>query len=395
MDERSVATVSQDELDRRWGAARAAMRAAGVDALLMQGFSDLSGGGYFRWFTGQQTGSLYPRSLIFPMEGPMTVVENGPKEGRAKVDGRDPLMRGIGTRVFTISAPNVDYTAAYDAELVAKEIRSGGFKAVGVVCQSSWYYGFRAKLGELLNHVKFVDVTEAFDRLKAIKSAEELGVIRRTAAMQDGIMAQMREHIRPGMKDYEVFAHAQFLGLQLGSEGGIFLGSSAPAGKAAVFRPRSQQGRELQKGDVFTLLVENSGQGGYYTELSRTFSLGKPSQELVDTHAAAVEAQKQTVNRLKPGALCREIFEAHNAHMRSRNLPEERRLYGHSQGYDVAERPLLRDDETLALEASMNMAVHPTIANERLFVTVTDNFLVGSGGAERIHRSAQEIIEIP
>src|SRR3954469_17563481 len=127
MDGRSVLAVLRAELERRWTAAQREMRNAGVDALLMQGFSDLSGGGYFRWFTGQQTGSLYPRSLIFPLEGLMTVVENGPLGGRAKPDGKDPLMPGIGTRVFTISAPNVDYTSRYDAELVANEIRAGGF----------------------------------------------------------------------------------------------------------------------------------------------------------------------------------------------------------------------------------------------------------------------------
>jgi Xaa-Pro aminopeptidase len=196
------------------------------------------------------------------------------------------------------------------------------------------------------------------------------------------------------MKDYEVFAQAQFLALAHGSEGGIFLGSSAPAGKPAVFRPRSQQGRELAPGDVFTLLIENSGVGGYYTELSRTFVLGRASQELKDVHAATVEAQQATVQRLKPGAQCADIFSAHNAHMRARSLPEERRLYGHSQGYDVAERPLLRDDETMALEANMNLAVHPTVANERLFVTVTDNFFLGEAGVERLHRTPQEVIEL-
>src|SRR5215210_6416649 len=106
MDDRILSPVSDVELNRRWSAARAAMRSAGIDALLMQGFSDLSGGGYFRWFTGQQTGSLYPRSLLFPLDGLMSVVENGPQGGRANPDGRDPLAPGIGRRVFTNSAPN-------------------------------------------------------------------------------------------------------------------------------------------------------------------------------------------------------------------------------------------------------------------------------------------------
>ena len=45
--------------------------------------------------------------------------------------------------------------------------------------------------------------------------------------------------------------------------------------------------------------------------------------------------------------------------MRARSLPPELRLYCHGQGYDLVERPLIRADETLTLEAGMNIAVHP------------------------------------
>ena len=39
----------------------------------------------------------------------------------------------------------------------------------------------------------------------------------------------------------------------------------------AAFQARSMQGRTLAPGDVYSLLVENNGAGGYYTELSRIF----------------------------------------------------------------------------------------------------------------------------
>jgi Xaa-Pro aminopeptidase len=51
------------------------------------------------------------------------------------------------------------------------------------------------------------------------------------------------------------------------------------------------QGRTPQAGDVYSLLVENNGAGGYYTELSRIFVLGKAPQELLHAHAAVLEAQ--------------------------------------------------------------------------------------------------------
>ena len=52
--------------------------------------------------------------------------------------------------------------------------------------------------------------------------------------------------------------------------------------------------------------------------------------------------------------------------MRGRGLPPELRLYAHGQGYDMVERPLIRDDETMPLEAGMCLAVHPGYETESL-----------------------------
>ena len=87
--------------------------------------------------------------------------------------------------------------------------------------------------------------------------------------------------------------------------------------------------------------------------------LGKASSELRDAFAVVVEAQQHTVSRLKPGAACADIYESHNAFMKSRGAPAEQRLYGHSQGYDMVERPLIRDDEDMRIAEHMAIVCHP------------------------------------
>ena len=61
-------------------------------------------------------------------------------------------------------------------------------------------------------------------------------------------------------------------------------------------------------------------------------------------------------------------------------LPKELRLYAHGQGYDMVERPLVREDEPMRIMQNMNIVVHPGIMNERVFMTNTDNYLIGSDG---------------
>jgi hypothetical protein len=61
-------------------------------------------------------------------------------------------------------------------------------------------------------------------------------LIRAAAEMQDEIFAKVLAHIKPGMRDIDVTAYAQYEGQRLGSEQGIFLGGSAPRTSSAPIR---------------------------------------------------------------------------------------------------------------------------------------------------------------
>jgi Xaa-Pro aminopeptidase len=201
--------------------------------------------------------------------------------------------------------------------------------------------------------------------------------------------------VKPGMRDSEVTALAQYEGERLGSEQGLFRCSSAPPGEPAILRGRHYQGRAMKPGDYMTLLIENNGPGGQYCELARTFVLGKASHELRDDFAVVCEAQKHTVNNLKPGAAPAAIYASHNAFMTQHGAPPELRLYGHSQGYDLVERPLLRADETMPLAADMNLAVHPGFFTKTSFIFICDNFLIHKDGStEHLHKAEQKIWEL-
>jgi Xaa-Pro aminopeptidase len=393
VNERLCNPVSNAELERRWKAARAHMKSAGIDALVMQNNNDFLGG-YYRWFTGQPATHAYPRAALFPVEGLMSVVNQGGFDSVTRSDGSAQPNFGIGQRFGTPSFVSAAYTGAYDAEIIAREINKAGYKTVAYVSPASMYYTFGVQLKELAKGAKFTDATDAIDRLKAIKSAEEIAFIRRVAAMQDDVVAKLREHIKPGMKDFEVAAYAQYIGQLLGSEQGIFLcGSAAPNTPTAQFE-RWQMGRELKKGDAFQQLVENNGPAGYYCELGRVFVLGKATQEHKDAIALAVEAQKETIKRFVPGASPKEIHAAHNEWQKRHGFPEEKRLYSHGQGYDLVERPLVRHDESMLLEENMLMVCHPGFSTKTVTGGVCDNYLVTKNGPEALHKTPQTLIEI-
>jgi len=395
-NERVNAPISTAELERRWSAVRAAMAARGIDALLMQANNDFMGG-YVKYFTDVPATNGYPVTVVFPKDEPMTVVGQGPFGAVRDLPSEgDGVRRGTARFMGTPSYASAHYTADYDGALAERALERFAGGTVGLLGKAAMSFALVDYLRRnKLARAKFVDASDMVDAIKAIKSEEELSFIRRTAAMQDAAMDAVMKAIKPGMRDLEVAAIAEQVGHAMGSEQGLFLCSSAPVGVSAMFGNRHLQNRVIQPGDQYTLLVENNGPGGFYTELGRTCVLGKASQEMKDEFAFVLEAQKFVLERLKPGASCKDIFEAYNDFMRANGRPEEKRLHCHGQGYDMVERPLIRLDETMTIAKNMNIVVHPTYATARTFSWVCDNFLIGDNGvAGKLHAFPQKIFEL-
>jgi Xaa-Pro aminopeptidase len=267
---------------------------------------------------------------------------------------------------------------------------------MGLVGEGAMASGFVAALRLIAgSRATFHDATGMVDALKAVKSAEEIALIERTAALQDRAFARVLDVIRPGLRDIDVAAAAWHEAQIAGSEQGIILCGSAQPDQASLFLGRHFQGRILEKGDVFSILIEVNGAGGFYTELARTVVLGRAPQALRDGFEVMRDAQDLTLAMIKPGADGRAIAAEHDAFLARNGLPLERRLYAHGQGYDMVERPLIRADETLPLAAGMCLAVHPGYETDRQFSVICDNYMVTADGVGPcLHRTEKRIFEL-
>ena len=396
LSERLNRPISTAELERRWAAVRAAMEADKIDVLLMQNNNDHMGG-YVKYFTDMPATNGYPVSVVFPRDDGMSVIGQGPfGMVRDLPPEGDGMRRGVKTMMTTPSYASAHYTKDYDPELAARALAPYSSGTIGLVgtYQMSYAVVDYLKSGNFSNS-NFVDATELVDRIKVIKSPEELDRIRETAAMQDAAMEAAFAAVKPGMRDSDVAAVAQFYGQQHGSEQGIHLCASAPLGTPCMFGPRHIQDRTIKDGDQLVLLVENNGAGGYFTEIGRTCVLGKASQELKDEFEFTLEARRFTLDLLKPGTPCKDIWNAYNDFMQRNGRPEEQRLYCHGQGYDMVERPLVRHDEPMTIAANTNIVVHPTYMLERVMSWVCDNYIIGDDGpGERLHKFPEKIVEL-
>ena len=396
LSERLQAPISTAELQRRWAAVRAAMEREQIDVLLMQNNNDHMGG-YVKYFTDLPATNGYPLTAVFPRDDLMTLVSQGPFGGVSNpASNGDGVRRGVKQWLTTPSFTSCNYTASYDPELAAKALApyvGGSIGLVGIAQMSFALVDYLQT--NRLSNTRFVEAADLVDKIKAIKSPEEQDLIRRAAAMQDGAMRAAFAAVEPGLRDRDVAAIAQCYSQRHGSENGIYLCASMPSDKPVQFSQRHYQNRAIQEGDTVALLVEDSGPGGMYTELGRSCVVGKASAELKDEFAFALEARKFNLALLKSGAPCKDIFEEYNAFMRKNGRPEEKRLHCHGQGYDLVERPLIRQDEPMHIESNMNIVVHPTYIRGRVLSWVCDNYLIGPNGpGERLHRFPEAITEV-
>ena len=387
---RLVPSVSSGELERRWRAAREMMQDRKIDFLLMRQDEEYYCG-YVRWFTGITPRHSYPFNVIFPIDDEMTTISSSPPAAPGPPEW---AVRGVKRRLGAPYYPSLHYTSTYDAELAVGILKERKGASIGIVGKSFFHVPFYEYVTAHLPGATFVDVTDPIDHLKAIKSPEEIEMIKRTAEIQDAALDHVRQKITPGLRDLDILAEADYVSTRLGSTRMQVLVSSYHPGEQPMgFQGRHYMNRVLREGDHVVVLLEGNGPGGFYTEIARVFSLGEPAPEAKEAFAHALEAQELTLRLLKPGANPKDVWDANNEFLQKKGYAPEGRLYAHGEGYEMVERPAIRYDEPMKIQAGMNIAVHPVVKNSRLWTTLCDNYLVTENGVGPcLHKTPKEII---
>ena len=104
------------------------------------------------------------------------------------------------------------YTRTYDPELACKALepyKDGTIGLVGTYQMSSAMVDY---VKEQYPNASYLEASDLIDRIKVIKSEEEIEFIKGTAAQQDVAMQAVIDQIKPGMKDSDVAAVALFEG---------------------------------------------------------------------------------------------------------------------------------------------------------------------------------------
>jgi Xaa-Pro aminopeptidase len=388
--ERIRRPISDRELRRRWDATTDLLKKHDLDCAFTQG-NNMHLGGYVRWFTDVPAEYNYHMTVLFPVNDEITLVRTS--------GSRIPqwALRGVKEVLYAPFCSTLNYTADSEAGLVIDYLRKRNPKRVGWIGKASINAGLMEKVLKAFPQVEFVDITDEFDMIKALKSNEEMELVRETARVHDAVWAALPAIIKPGMYEYQIRAEVMQLLMNLGSEEHLlFMGTAEPR-QACGMATFQYANRKVKEGDYGQMLIEVSGPGGYYCESARNFCFGEPFRELQDAWDVAAEAQQLTADLLTPGRPAKEIVAKYNKFVEEKGYCQEGRLYGHSQGYDLIERPAAMayhefGEETMEIRPGMNISLHPYFIDDVQTVYINDNFYVTEKGAEKIHKTPSKII---
>lgn len=147
-----------------------------------------------------------------------------------------------------------------------------------------------------------------------------------------------------------------------------------------------------QPGDAIYLDL-GGGYKHYWSDITRSFHMGKPSDEYVSVYNHVREAQQRAFEAIKPGV------RACDVHMVAWNYLDEHGLScyfphrtGHGVGMEGHELPNLSKDNPLILEPGMTFSCEPGVYNGKFGVRIEDTVCVTETGAMSFNHYTKDLI---
>ena len=155
---------------------------------------------------------------------------------------------------------------------------------------------------------------------RAVKTEDELVLIRQACAIGDVALAKVQEAIEPGISENELYAVLAGTNLRFGGERTDSKLLCA-GGNTNPWLKREASGRLVLPGNLVTIDTDMAGPLGYFADISRTYMCGdsKPNEEQDDAYKRAYQFLQECIPLYRAGASFQEISE------KSPQMPEEYR----------------------------------------------------------------------
>jgi Xaa-Pro aminopeptidase len=236
---------------------------------------------------------------------------------------------------------------------------------------STHHFGYTVTnlVGHACPAAKIVAADDLLRRLRAVKTAGEISLLRCAANLAQAGFSEASTAIASGRREEEVAADIESAFARVANDGferghGRFFCMSGPNSvKAAGAFARTRR-RVLQEGDVVMIHANTTGDG-YWTDITRSYVVGMANDQQEQMIAAIAEARAAALDRVAPGVRAMEVDAA------ARDVLEQhgfggafKHSAGHGVGFAAADPnalPRIHPASPDVLEEGMTFNIEPAI----------------------------------
>ena len=361
--------MAADRREERQAALRASLAAEGLDGLLVTHLPNIR---YLTGFSGSA-------ALLLVHTGATVLVTDFRYEVQA------PAEAGDSARV------EVDQTSVWNR--LSRVLAGLPQGAIGIEALSVTVKDAERIAG--LTRSRVVPTTELVERLRAVKSPEEVGAIRSAAELAQHALAEVLPSVRVGQTEREIGAALEGALRRRGSEWHPFP-TIVASGPRSALPHAGTSARAVQRGE-WLLLDFGAQVDGYCADLTRTVVVGARADDRQRTMYDLVRcAQGRALEHLRPGMSGREGDALAREIIAGRGFGE---AFGHSLGHglglEVHEGPRLAPTSEAPVPHHAVVTVEPGVYFPGWGgVRLEDDLFLGDDGPELLSDGRTELLEL-
>ena len=314
------------------------------------------------FYVTQLTEGLHEGSIAIVSEQGVKVLTSQLEEG---------LVRKAGLDAVVVSGPEDLKNKLKETAKNAKRI---GY--VGKVLPVSYY----KLLGEIFNGIELVDVSQGLQKLRMIKSDEEIARIVKACDLITDVMRLVPEMLSEDISENEIAARIIY---EITKRGGKPAFEPIVAFEENAADPHYFHGKRTLKKDEIVLVDIGANVSLYNSDITRTMVFGKWTPEKKDVFETVLQAQQEAIDAIQPGVHGSEIHKVAESIINKKYPGRFIHGLGHGLGIAVHDPGGLSPYRDIVLEPGMVLTVEPGIYLPRKFgIRIEDDILVTKSGAK-------------